>query len=325
MSRSAVSLVLSGGASQHGLSQATQDRVRSAAQVLGYTPNHAASSLRRRRTNTIAFLTADLGNRYFADVVTAAEDAAEARGYTINIVAARTKRAEADAIRRLCNGAADGLIIHGAECTPGLLSQLAARNVACVLLQDPGDGPMPCVRADIGLGGYLATRHLLSLGHRRVAHITDRRMLGQAVNERLAGYRRALSEAGLGFDPSFLGAGENSPAGGAAAMQTLMGGPTRPTAVFAFNDQMAFGAMHALAALGLGVPQDMALVGFDGTDLGAFCTPELTTIDHPRQELGRLAADAVLDQLDGRAVPPVTHMLPVHLVIRKSCGGLSTA
>lgn len=322
VSRSAVSLVLNGAATQHGLSQATQDRVRWAVQVLGYMPDHAASSLRRRRTDTITFVTAELGNRYFADVLAAAEDAALARGYAVNIVSARTRQDEADAIRRLCNGAADGLIIHGAASrVPGLLNRLLARGIACVLLQDPGDdGAAPCVRADIQGGGILATSHLLRLGHQRVAHITDQRMTGQAVNERLQGYRRALADAGISFDPALVAAGENSPAGGAAALRALMAGPApRPTAVFAFNDQMAFGAMHALASLGLRVPQDVAVVGFDGTDLGAYTTPALTSVDHPRQDLGRTAADAVLDQLQGRAVP-LDRVLPVRLVVRRSCG-----
>lgn len=323
MSRSAVSLVLSGAGARHGLSQATQDRVRSAAETLGYTPNHAASSLRRRRTDTITFVTADLGNRYFADVVAAAESTAHARGYAVNIVVARTRQDEDAVINRLCNGAADGLIIHGgADRIPGLLDRLADRGVACVLLQDPGPGGLvPCVRADIEGGGFIATRHLLQLGHRRIAHITDQRMAGQPVNERLQGYRRALAAAAVPFDPALVAAADNSPAGGAAALQALMAGPApRPTAVFAFNDQMASGALHALASLGLRVPQDVAVVGFDGTDLGAYAIPALTSIDHPRQELGRLAAEAVLDQLQGRARPP-DRVLPVRLVVRHSCGG----
>lgn len=321
VSRSAVSLVLSGMATQHGLSQATQERVLSAARTLGYTPNHAASSLRRRRTGTITFVTSDLGNRYFADVLAAAEDAAHARGYAVNIVSARNQQDEADAVTRLCNGAADGLIIYGG-IMPGLLAQLQARGVACVLLQDPGaSGLVPCVRADIKSGGHLATCHLLRLGHRRIAHITDQRMAGQAVNERLEGYKRALADGGVLFDPALVAAGENSLAGGAAALRLLMARPgPRPTAVFAFNDQMAFGAMHALASLGLRVPQDVALVGFDGTDLGAYARPALTTIDHPRQDLGRMAAEAVLDQLQGQVGPPATRVLPVHLKVRQSCG-----
>lgn len=324
VSRAAVSLVLSGSAGRHGLSEATQERVRSAARALDYTPNHAARNLRRQRSNTITFITADLGNRYFAEVASAAEEAARARGYVVNIVAARTEEAEVAAITRLCNGASDGLIIHGGfDRLTGQLQRLKARGLACVLLQDPGaDDSLPCVRVDIEQGAFLATGHLLSLGHRRVAHITDQRMLGQAVNDRLRGYRRALAERGMAFEPGLVIAGENSFAGGSKAMHALIGGPAgRPTAVFVFNDQMAIGGLHALASLGLRVPRDVALVGFDGTDLGAFSTPELSTVDHPRQELGRLAASVVLDQLDGCAASPLTQVLPVRLIVRQSCGG----
>jgi LacI family repressor for deo operon, udp, cdd, tsx, nupC, and nupG len=324
VSQSAVSFVLNGGAQRHGLSAATQSRVQSAAEALGYTPNHAARSLRRRRTNTITFMTTDLGNRYFAEVATAADDAARSRGYVVNIIAARTHDAEVEAIRRLCGGVSDGLVVHGG--TPRLnegLRRLLQCGLACVLLQDPGaDGAIPCVRVDIAQGGRLATRHLLTLGHQRIAHITDRRMLGQSVNERLQGYREALEGSGIVFRPEFVIADDNSFAGGHAAMHALMTGPgPRPSAVFVFNDQMAIGGLHALAALGLRVPQDVAIVGFDGTELGAFSTPELTTIDHPRHELGRLAAEAVLDQLEGTGEVKGMRVLPVHLVVRRSCGG----
>ena len=323
VSPSAVSFVLNGGAGRHGLSAATQSRVQSAAETLGYIPNHAARSLRRRRNNTITFMAADLGNRYFAEVAGAAEDAARARGHVVNIIAARTKSAEIEAIDRLCGGASDGLIAYGgSRRTNGEIQRLVRRGLACVLLQDAdADVTIPCVRVDIAGGGRLATNHLLALGHRRIAHITDRRMIGQAVNERLQGYRDALDEGCVAFDPGLVVSGDNSFAGGHAAMHALMTDAVRrPSAVFVFNDQMAIGGLHALAALGLRVPQDVAIVGFDGTELGAFSTPELTTIDHPRRELGRLAAEAVLQQLEGLREIVRMQVLPVRLVVRQSCG-----
>ncbi|SDR61859.1 transcriptional regulator, LacI family [Rhizobiales bacterium GAS191] len=329
VSQAAVSLVLNGAAACHGLSEATQRRVRSAADKLSYVPNHAARSLRRKRTNTITFMTADLGNRYFAEVVTAAEALARARGYVVNVVAARTEADEIATIERLSNGVSDGLVVHGgARWTSDEILRLRRRGLACVLLQDSGAGEndaatIPCVRVDIELGGFLATRHLLELGHRRVAHITDERMAEQPINDRLAGYRRALSEADIEFDPALVMSGVNSFAGGDAAMRSLMA-DARPTAVFVFNDQMAIGCLHALSALGMRVPQDVAIVGFDGTELGAFSIPELTTIDHPRRELGRLAAQAMLDLLEGRGDPTGIPTLPVRLVVRRSCGGQPT-
>lgn len=324
VSRASVSLVLSGKAARLGLSPATQERVRAAAATLDYAPNHAARNLRRRRSNTITFVTAGLGNRYVAEVVGAAEAATRARGYVVNVVAARGEEAALAALAHLRGGASDGLVIHGgSERLAGELRRLEARGIACVLLQDPvADGSLPCVRVDIEEGGFLATRHLLALGHRRVAHVTDRGLLGRAVNERQQGYRRALEAAGVPFDRDLVVAGDNSFAGGALAMRALVARPAdRPTGVFVYNDQMAFGALHALAALGLRVPGDVALVGFDGTELGAFSTPELSTIDHPREELGRLAATVLLDRLEGREPPPPAAPLPVRLVVRQSCGG----
>jgi DNA-binding LacI/PurR family transcriptional regulator len=327
VSQAAVSLVLSGRAGRHGLSEATQSRVRSAAQALGYTPNLVARSLKRRRTNTIAFMTSNLGNRYVAEVLAAAEEAAQARGYVVNAISARTEAAEIAAIERLGGGISDGLVMHGgSDRIIEELHRLRARGLACVLLQDPGaDSTLPCVRVDLAQGGTLATRHLLELGHRRVAHVTDAAMLGRALNERLQGYRRALAEAGIAYDPELVVAGANSFAGGhAATIALLASGRPQPTAVFYFNDQMAIGGLHALAALGQRVPQDIAVVGFDGTDLGAFSTPELTTIDHPRQELGRLATAMLLDQLESIPVEGVALPLPVRLVVRQSCGARPT-
>jgi DNA-binding LacI/PurR family transcriptional regulator len=322
VSKTAVSLVLNGQADRHGLSSATQARVQMAARSLGYTPNHAARSLRRQRSFTITFMTADLGNRYVAEAVTAAGDAARARGYLINVVSARDAAAEAEAIERICGGVSDGLVVYGGSTqTHEHVSRLRSRGIACVLLQDASpDRDVPCVSVDITEGGRLATAHLLALGHRIVAHVTDRRLAERASNNRLDGYRQALQAAGVAFDPDLVVGAENSFAGGDAAMRELMtrDGP-RPTAVFVFNDQMAIGGLHALAALGLRVPDDVAIVGFDGTELGAFSVPELTTVDHPRGELGRWAATSVLDQIDGLPVPGL-RVLPVRLVVRNSCG-----
>jgi LacI family repressor for deo operon, udp, cdd, tsx, nupC, and nupG len=325
VSRTAVSLIMNGRGERHGLSEATQRRVRMAAESRGYTPNHVARSLRRQRTNIITFMTSDPGNRYFAEVLAAAEQAARARGYVVNIMVARSDDAEAEAIERLCGGVSDGLVVHGGSPHTGeRLMRLRQRGLACVLLQDSGSVPdVACVRVDIAQGAVLATRHLISLGHARIGHITDARLSGAIVNDRLAGYRRALEEAGIGFDSALVVAGINSFAGGDAAMRAMMGSGKNPSAVFVFNDQMAIGGLHALASLGLRVPADVAVMGFDGTDLGAFSTPELSTIDHPRQELGRLAATSVLDQIEGMTVAAL-EVLPVRLVARQSCGSRTT-
>jgi LacI family repressor for deo operon, udp, cdd, tsx, nupC, and nupG len=327
VSQSAVSLVLNGGGRRHGLTQATEARVLSAAAKLGYVPNHAARSLRRRRTNVITFMTSELGNPYFAEVAAAAQQAALLRGYVIDMMAPGAEVAEIGALTRLGGGGiSDGLVIHsGSDQISKELRFLSDRGIGCVLLQDAGqDTSIPCVRVDLQEGARLATRHLLALGHRRVAHVTDVRLASQRRNDRLAGYCQALAEAGVAFDATLIAQGDNTPAGGAAAMRALLARPgAPPSAVFVFNDQMAVGGLHALRTLGIRVPQDMAVVGFDGISLGAFTSPELTTIDHPRQDLGRLATDTLIDLLEGARPATATRTLPVRLVVRGSCGAVT--
>jgi LacI family transcriptional regulator, repressor for deo operon, udp, cdd, tsx, nupC, and nupG len=327
VSQATVSLVLNGADSKVGVSAATRARVLTIASELGYTPNHAARSLRRRSTNIVTFILPDPGNLYFAEIAAAAQEEAEARGYALNLVAARTEAAERQALERLRAGVSDGAIVIGRS--RGVweeLRGLALRGIACVALQDASAGAaqsIPCVRADLESGGYLATSHLLGLGHRRIAHVTDRRHDDDRPRERLDGYLRAMREAGITPQAEWVVEAENSLQGGSAAMHWLMTTiEPRPTAVFLFNDRMAIGALHALDALGLDVPHDVAVVGFDGIALGAFTHPELTTIDHPREEIGRLAIQIVLDRLEGKPTPQPSP-LPVRLLVRQSCGAQS--
>jgi DNA-binding LacI/PurR family transcriptional regulator len=182
------------------------------------------------------------------------------------------------------------------------------------------------VRTDREAGGYLATRHLLELGHRRIGHLMDASAYARRSTERTAGYRRALREAGIEPDPQWIVEGTNTIAGGDACVRALLqrAGP-RPTAVFAFNDQMALGALHALRKLGLPVPDDMAVVGFDGIRLGAFTNPELTTVEQPGAEVGRRAVELVFARIQGELSSPRQVTLPVRLVVRESCGASNSS
>ncbi len=324
VSLAAVSIVLNGESRRYGLSQATQERVLSVAAELDYVPNQAARSLRRRRTNVVTLVTSELGNPYLAEVAAAAQDAAARRNYVLDVIGVSSEVAGVDALRRLrAGGMSDGLMVHGGSalvCEE--VSRLRDSGIGCVLIQDARpETAVPCIRVDIAGGAILAIRHLLSLGHRRIAHITDERLSAGQPNDRLAGYRAALAQANVPFDPALVIAGANSSAGGAAATRILLAraGPP-PTALFAFNDQMAVGALHTLHMLGFVVPRDMSVVGFDGIALGEVTIPTLTTVDHPRHDLGWLAANALLDMLEGRAPSDPITTLPARLVIRRSCG-----
>jgi LacI family transcriptional regulator len=235
---------------------------------------------------------------------------------------------EFHALSFLQGAAFDGIIVAGREnCTAAELRQLAARGVAVVVLQEHSPDPaIQSVSVDLEAGGYMATRHLVDLGHRRIAHVTEKLHEPGTRRDRLDGYRRALEEAGLTFDPSLVLTAENTMAGGSNATEQLLDlGAPRPTAVFMYNDQMAVGALHALRVRGLSVPDDFAVVGFDGVAIGQFTAPTLTTIDHPREELGRLAIEALINAFEKRPADVREHLLPVKLVVRESCGGGKTS
>ncbi|MBI3498413.1 MAG: LacI family DNA-binding transcriptional regulator [Proteobacteria bacterium] len=323
MSQATVSLVLSGAAPRLRLSADTVKRVQEAALALAYTPNHAARSLRQRRTKIISFVLSTLENPYFGEVVGGAQQAAQARGYAINVIVARSEEATLSALMRHRGGVADGVVMTGR--TPRIVAELedlAAHGVATAVLKHHATAlTIPSVSVDLDAGGFMAANHLIGLGHRRIAHIADRAPFSDHAGDRSHGFLRALAAAGIGFEPTWLSEADNSLAGGHEAMRALFAqGDRRPTAVFAFNDLMAVGALHAIREAGLSVPRDIAVVGFDGIQLGAYTQPMLTTVDHPRHELGRLAVEMVLDRLEGREPEVAGHVLPVRLIIRESCG-----
>lgn len=324
MSQATVSIVLSGAASSIRVSSATRDRVLAAADRLGYIPNHAAQSLRRRRTRSITFINPAPENPYFTEVIGAAQVAAEEAGYGIFVAVVPKPEAAVQILSHLNAGTSDGVIVGSRDpCVLNELRHAIRRGVAAVAIQPAiEEHAIPAVRTDKEAGGHLATRHLIQLGHRRIGHLADAAAYAKHSAERTAGYRRALAEAGIEFDPRWVvESTNNTVAGGDAAMRALLERPgPRPTATFVFNDQLAIGALHALRTQGVRVPEDMAIVGFDGIGLGAFTNPELTTIEQPSADIGRRAVELIFDLLDERAVKVRDITLPLRLVVRESCG-----
>jgi DNA-binding LacI/PurR family transcriptional regulator len=166
--------------------------------------------------------------------------------------------------------------------------------------------------------GYEATRHMVELGHRRIAYIGDRNG-SQSDTDRFGGYRQALDSGQLPFQPGFVVYGSATPESGMEAMATLLGLATPPTAVFCYDDMTALGAMRQIHASGLHVPRDISVIGFDDLSIVRFAEPPLTTIRQPMTEMGRLAMAAVLDLLGGSGS---THEIRVRgeLILRASTG-----
>ena len=217
---------------------------------------------------------------------------------------------------RCSAGSADAVVLathHRANAQA--LRDLAARAIPCVLLQqDHPDPGVPNISIDLEGGGYLATSHLLGLGHRRIAFVTQR----GTQDARCTGYLRALREYDLPADHALIVEAENALAGGsAAALQLLQSRHRGPTAIFTYNDLLAFGVLHGAMRAGRRVPDDLAVVGFDNTTAAAFSTPELTTISHQRN---RFTIALLFTLLEGGPVTAMEERVPVELVVRQSCG-----
>jgi DNA-binding LacI/PurR family transcriptional regulator len=200
-----------------------------------------------------------------------------------------------------------------------------------MLLDRSPDPRIPSIRIDDERGAYLATRHLISLGHRRIGHISIRGGRlddddGSPQFDRYRGYLRALNEANLAADPRAVVQGAGLMAGGrASALELLARLPdpdVRPTAVFVYNDLAAVGVLRALYEASVRVPDDIAIVGFHALELGQFTTPSLTSIAHARAELGEMGAKLLLDLIARNAPADIAaeRVLPVELLIRESCG-----
>ncbi|CAA9575569.1 MAG: hypothetical protein AVDCRST_MAG18-2502 [uncultured Thermomicrobiales bacterium] len=339
VSKATVSLVLNDRASAVAISAATQASVLDVAARLGYEPNHAARTLRSRRTNVVTLLISQLANPFFTGIAAALQVAAAARGYELHIVDVSDPEVKIQALRQLRGGGSDGLIIAtGHHSTLGaeldVVRDLVRRGLPAVMILDRSPDPaIPAFRVDNEAVGHLATVHLLRLGHRHIAFLTvhgtdplDQQRSSKA--DRARGYRRALEEAGILFEPAFILQGPagvpGTPALGRNLLRALLALPhPRPTAAFTTNDLTALGVLRAAHEAGVRVPEDLALVGIGGIELGGYAIPALTTIEHPRAELARLAMATLADQLAGHPPPEIERVLPIGLHIRESCGAVS--
>jgi DNA-binding LacI/PurR family transcriptional regulator len=335
VSKTTASVVLNGRSDQVRISVATRARVMAVADRLGYVPDHAARSLRRRQTGIVSLLLWRLGSPFFSEIAAGVAEVAGARDYEVSAIDCHDLEAELRALNHLRQGSADGVIVAVnrrrviGPAEDGLL-RLMQRSLPVVVLLDHSPDPLiPSIRVDDIGGGYLATQHLLSLGHRRIAHFTwDDVPLEveepDAGNARFQGYKRALAEAGIEPDPSWVTVGPRGSAGGVElARRFLAAHPDpaiRPTAVFATNDLIAIGSMRGFHEAGVRIPDDLAIVGFHGVELGSLTIPSLTTVELGSTELGRLGAEALFSLLDGSTSVPAERVLPVRLVVRESCG-----
>ncbi|WP_433190634.1 LacI family DNA-binding transcriptional regulator [Actinoallomurus sp. CA-150999] len=318
-STAVVSYVINNG--PRPVAASTRERVLQAIAELGYRPDRVARALRAKRSGVIGVLLPDTANPFFASLGQAIEAAAFDAGRLVVVGNARFDPDREEAyVHAFLDSRAEGLVVVSTRHSPRAVDALASAPVPAVYVHHAPPGtPSAAVLADNDGGGQLATTHLLDHGHESVAVLAGPDDAGP-VGGRVAGWQRALAEHGVPDDRRIESRGALTRAGGHAGMRRLLEHEDRPTAVFAVTDELAVGALHAIAEAGLRVPGDIALVGFDGVPEAEFTNPSMTTIGVPAERMARSAIASLDRAWQGQERPGGTEILPVSLIRRASCG-----
>jgi len=313
VSRALVSLVMRGSPK---VSAARRSAVLAAAAELGYSPHAMARSLASRTSHVLGVMVSDLHNPFWAEVVDGLDLYARDEGFELVInTGGRSPIRERQALVSLASFRPAGIALLGPVVPSSAIESAAAEGPVVLVSRSSRSPVVDTVNDDGKIGSALAVDHLVSLGHKEIVHIDGGN--GSQSAPRRTGYRAAMARHGL--TPRVVH-GEYTEAAGAAAIRTL----TAPfTAVVAANDLNAVGVLSALAELGLRVPADVSVVGYDNTWLAGLRHIGLTTIDQPRHEMGRLAAEALVARVRGEAPKPAHLVVPPSLVVRSSTARLS--
>lgn len=298
----------------------TAERVIRVAEELGYRPNPIARSLKTARSSSIGLVIPDLTNPLFPPIVRGIEDVLGPAGYNAWIVNTdNDPERELSAVASLRSRRVDGLIVATARIEHPLLDQLVAEGLALVLVNRRHARPdIPSVTADDAAGVEMAVRHLVGLGHRRIAHIAGPQNTSTGQT-RLRAFHQALRDNGLEDDPALVVSCPSwTEIEGATALHGLMGSGAEFTAVLAGNDLLALGCLDALAEIGARCPQDMSIVGFNDMPFVDKVSPPLTTVRIPHYSLGAEAAQMLLERLGEPGRQARSVLLPLTLVERQS-------
>jgi LacI family transcriptional regulator len=312
-----VSHVLSG---RRPVADATRTRVLRVIEELGYQPNPLAQSLRTQRTMTVALIVPDLTNPFYPMVLRGLADVMVPAGYHAVVCNTDgTREEEISFLRQMTTRQVDGVVIAAFQLSRKDFLE-HGKTVPLVRLGGaPFDADLgDLVRSDDEGGMLQAARYLLELGRRRLAYVGGTMHTGPS-DLREAGYRRALAEAGQTVDADRVIRGEYTREAGRAAAEILLGRPDRPDAIVCANDLIAIGVLDAARALGLRVPEDLAVTGYDDIDAASLVYPALTTVVNPARQVGRACGEALLRQLTGgEPEPPRELVIANSLICRES-------
>jgi LacI family transcriptional regulator len=302
------------------VSDELRERVLSAMNELGYQPNALARSLRRKETYTLGVIIPNSADPFFAEVTRGIEDTCFEQGYNIILC---NSDGELDKelfyTNVLTKKRVDGILFlaAGGKSTTHIRTVQARGTPLVVVDRYTPDLAVDTVLIDNARGGWLATHHLIELGHQRIGCISGPSDITLSA-ERVTGYRRALQEAALPIDETVIFKGNFQYESGFEAVQRLLTRPDPPTAIFACNDLMAIGAVNAAVKCGWRVPAHLSIIGFDDIRMASYLNPLLTTIAQPKYEMGTIATTMLLERLHNPEMPPRQKLLDTQLVVRES-------
>ena len=317
VSKSLVSLALSGSSK---VSDASRSKIADAAAELGYRPNAAARSLKARRSNTIGVLILDLHNPVFAEILDGVQAEVREHGFSTMLISGGVDPAlEQAEIEMLLRFQIEGLILISHRLSSRVLMDIAREVPTVTVTRDDILVPhMDTVSNDDVAGAQMAVDHLVGLGHSRIVHLSGGD--NPVADARAEGYRRAMSSHGLAQHIQIVAGGLTDAKGYAAATEALS---LSPTALFVANDVGAMGAIAAVEDANLRVPDDVSVIGYDGISIGGMRRLNLTTVEQPLADLGRVAAQRMLQRIDNRVLPANREHVAARLVVRGTTGPVS--
>jgi LacI family transcriptional regulator len=298
----------------------TRERILAIINEMKYAPSPAARGLIMRKTEAIGLLLPDLHGEFFSEVIRGADEAIQDQGYHLIVSSSHNDPIEIAAALRFMRGRVDGLVVMSPQVESELLLTNLPKSLPVVLLNCHINNPHFDTIVTDGFGGAKdMISYLLDIGHTRIAVIKggEKNIESQ---ERLRGYRTAFVNRGIPFNTSLEFSGDFTEASGFEAARKILDCADRPTAIFAFNDSMAIGAIGAIREAGLRIPNDISICGFDDIPVAKYLSPTLTSVHIPIHELGSMAISRVFDRLQKRTKGDASHIfVPTTLSIRNSC------
>jgi LacI family transcriptional regulator len=301
------------------LPTASASRIEKAIRKLDYQPNGLARNLSRGTSRMIGLVIPEISNPFFASLASAVEDVAFGAGHGVLLCNTHNDpERELSYLRLLRTRQIDGIVYLTSQAdNPELITTLARDERVVLVDEDVAGVSAPRVFCENRAGGYIATRHLLEHGHVRVAFIGGPKKL-LSSRERYAGFESALTESRITRRSRLVRFGPYTADFGREAANELLTGKSPPTAIFAASDYVAVGVLNAAQSLGLSIPNDLSLVGFDDMPFASLLSPPLTTIRQPIRELGEAGANFLFQLINGQMEEPPELRLPVQLILRSS-------